>query len=64
MATFCPSTKLIPCNPRRKPAIKCPKPPADALLKNPITGIADCPRTASGHAAAPPSSVMKSRRFI
>jgi uncharacterized protein YchJ len=32
---------------------------------NPITGIADCcARAASGHAAAaPPSSVMKSRPF-
>src|SRR5215470_20262933 len=30
---------------------------------NPITGIACCARAASGHAAAPPSSVMKSRRF-
>jgi len=29
---------------------------ANALLRNPITGIADCcPRAASGHAAAPPS---------
>jgi hypothetical protein len=29
-----------------------------------ITGIAGCcARAASGHAAAPPSSVMKSRRF-
>jgi hypothetical protein len=30
----------------------------------PITGIAPyCARAASGHAAAPPSSVMNSRRF-
>ena len=36
------------------------------LLRNPITGIAGCcARAASGHAAAaPPSSVMNSRRFI
>ena len=35
------------------------------LLRNPITGIAGCcARAASGHAAAaPPSSVMNSRRF-
>jgi hypothetical protein len=35
-------------------------------LTNPIIGMADCcARAASGHAAAaPPSSVMKSRRFI
>jgi hypothetical protein len=32
---------------------------------HPITGIPTCPRAASGHAAAaPPSSVMNSRRFI
>ena len=37
---------------------------AVVLLRNPITGIAGCcARTASGHAAAaPPSSVMNSRR--
>ena len=36
----------------------------DALCRNPITGIAGCcARAASGHAAAaPPSSVMNSRR--
>ena len=36
----------------------------DWLLRNPITGIAGCcARAASGHAAAaPPSSVMNSRR--
>ena len=33
-------------------------------LRKPITGIAGCcARAASGHAAAPPSSVMNSRRF-
>ena len=39
---------------------------AEAPLRNPITGIAGCcARAASGHAAAaPPSSVMNSRRFI
>jgi len=32
---------------------------------NPITGIACCARAASGHtAAAPPSSVMNSRRLL
>jgi hypothetical protein len=36
----------------------------DLLLRNPITGNACCARAASGHAtAAPPSSVMKSRRL-
>src|SRR5262249_38427963 len=35
-----------------------------AAFMNAITGIADCcARAASGHAAAPPSSVMKARRF-
>jgi uncharacterized protein YchJ len=35
-------------------------------LRKPITGVAGCcARTASGHAAAaPPMSVMKSRRLI
>src|SRR5262245_16673446 len=37
---------------------------SDVLRRKPITGItACCARAASGHAAAPPSSVMKSRRF-
>jgi hypothetical protein len=35
------------------------------LLRKPTTGIAGCcARAASGHAVAPPSSVMNSRRFI
>jgi hypothetical protein len=34
-------------------------------LRNPTTGTADCcARAASGHAAAPPTSVMKSRRLM
>jgi hypothetical protein len=33
-------------------------------MRNPITGIAGyCACAAIGHAAAPPSSVMNSRRF-
>jgi hypothetical protein len=38
---------------------------ANSLSRNPITGIADCcARAVGGHAAAaPPSSVMNSRRF-
>ena len=41
-------------------------PSGDVASRNPITGIAGCcARAASGHAAAaPPSSVMNSRRFI
>jgi hypothetical protein len=36
----------------------------DKVDMKPITGIAGCcARAANGHAAAPPSSVMKSRRF-
>jgi hypothetical protein len=36
----------------------------DAKPKYPITGIAGCcARAASGHVAAPPTSVMNSRRF-
>ena len=42
----------------------CEGQPADAPLRKPITGIAGCcARAATGHAAAaPPSSVMNSRR--
>src|SRR5262245_34846772 len=37
----------------------------DKALRNPITGIAACCAcAASGHAAAPPTSVMNSRRLI
>src|SRR5262245_55694644 len=41
-------------------------PSSDVLLRNPITGIVGCcARAASGHAAAaPPSSVMNSRRLM
>ena len=43
---------------------RCTASAAVVLLRNPITGIAGCcARAASGHAAAaPPSSVMNSRR--
>jgi hypothetical protein len=37
---------------------------ADRALTKPMIGIADCcARVASGHTAAPPMSVMNSRRF-
>jgi hypothetical protein len=37
---------------------------ADPLLTKPTIGIASCcARAASGHAAAPPSSMRNSRRF-
>ena len=39
--------------------------PGALVLRKPITGIAGCcARAASGHAAAPPRSVMNSRRLI
>jgi hypothetical protein len=42
-----------------------PNPSDDAPLRNPITGIGCCAHAASGHAAAaPPTSVMNSRRFM
>jgi hypothetical protein len=41
------------------------EPSSDRLLTKPTSGIAGCcARAASGHAAAPPSSVMNSRRFM
>src|SRR5262245_60524801 len=40
-------------------------PSSDVLLRNPTTGIVPCcAPAASGHAAAPPTSVMNSRRLI
>ena len=34
-------------------------------LQNPdAINLPDCPRAANGHAAAPPSELMKARRFI
>jgi hypothetical protein len=39
--------------------------PGDALLRNPITGIAGCcARAASGQATAPPRVAMNSRRLM
>jgi hypothetical protein len=46
-----------------EPVMKRAEPAADVLRSTPIRRIGCCARTASGHAAAPPSSVMKSRRF-
>src|SRR5262249_45103704 len=66
MATFLPSTNPAPFRPCRKGSTVYAKPVAGVLLRNPTTGIAVCrARAASGQAAAaPPASVMKSRRFI
>src|SRR5262249_20461952 len=51
--------------PRRNAATSSAEALAEVLLRNPITGIAGCcAHAASGQAAAaPPSSVMNSRRF-
>jgi hypothetical protein len=46
-----------------KPAVTAPQ--QQRPLTKPTTGIAGCSaRAASGHAAAPPTSVMNSRRFL
>jgi hypothetical protein len=64
IATFSPSTKPVSFRPRWNARRRSANTSGDALLRNPTTGIAGCcARAASGHAAAPPSSVMKSRRF-
>jgi hypothetical protein len=55
-----PNAALILCSLTRG----CQASTGDVLRRNPTTGIAACcARAASGHAAAPPSSVMNSRRF-
>src|SRR5262249_35853648 len=65
IATFCPSTKPISPRPLRNAARYSANVSNEPNPRNPITGIACCARAASGHAAAaPPSSVMNSRRFI
>jgi hypothetical protein len=55
---------LLSRKPPRNAATRFAESSSDLALRNPITGIAGCcPRAVRGHAAAPPSSVMKSRRF-
>ena len=65
IATLWPSTKPDSFKPRRKPAVWGAACFSERALRYPITGIvACCPRAPSGHAAAaPPMSVMNSRRF-
>src|SRR5262249_12735364 len=51
--------------PSLKAATRCAHSASDPGLRNPTTGIAACcARAASGHAAAPPMSVMNSRRLM
>jgi hypothetical protein len=59
------STKPFSPRPRRNAATRCAVSSGDRELRYPITGIAACcARAASGYAAAaPPRSVMNSRRF-
>src|SRR5262245_2912980 len=65
IATFWPSTKPASRRPARNAATKCAIGASGVLRRNPMTGIGGgCPRAASGHAAAaPPSTVMNSRRL-
>src|SRR5215468_4753350 len=65
MCAFSPSAWPDSFRPTRNAASDVADSPGDLLLRNPITGIAGCcARAASGHAAAPPNSVMKSRRLM
>src|SRR5262245_50292283 len=53
-----------PCNPRRNASTQLERSWRPKALRNPTTGMANCcARAASGHAAAPPRSVMNWRRF-
>ena len=51
--------------PLRNATTKCAAVPDVELWRYPMTGLVGCcARAASGHAAAPPKSMMNSRRFI
>jgi hypothetical protein len=50
--------------PWRNAATMCGALSNDRVCMKPITGAACCALAVSGHAAAPPSSVMNERRFI
>src|SRR5262249_27809877 len=64
IAMFSPSTKPASLRPWRNARSASANGSADWALRNPTTGITSCcARAASGHAAAPPSSVMNSRRL-
>jgi hypothetical protein len=57
--------EIADCKPRRKPAMRWVKGPADVVLRKPITGIAGCCALASiGNATdVAPSPAMNSRRL-
>src|SRR6516225_4242543 len=59
MTTLRPSTKPVSPSPLRKAGNGGYDPPGEAGLTNPITGIVAC-----GHATAPPSAAISSRRPI
>src|SRR5262249_36365805 len=65
MATFWPSTKPNARSPCRNDSIRGDAGGASPGQRRPILGVlsACCARAVSGHAAAPPSSVMNSRRL-
>src|SRR5262249_47504078 len=66
IATFRPSTNPASVRPSRNAVTRCAEPAAAVLLRKPTTGTAGCcARAENGHpTAAPPSSVMNSRRPI
>src|SRR5262245_48074560 len=66
IATFWPSINPNSFKPARKAGSRCATDSGvDDGLINPITGVADCARAASGHVtAAPPRSVMNSRLLL
>jgi hypothetical protein len=65
MVRFRPSTKPASASPLRSPLTMNSDPAAVASRRKPTTGIDGCcARAAIGHAAAPLSSVMNSRRFM
>src|SRR5262245_5911297 len=60
-----PAGQPISLRPLRKAATRDADASREPGLTRPMTGTAGCcARAATGHAAAPPSSVMNSRRFI
>src|SRR5262245_26762719 len=65
IVTFWPSTKPLSFRAWRNAATRCASDVSDRPLRKPTTGTAGCcARATSGHAAAPPMSVMNSRRLI